>query len=370
MATGAAAVEPPASGAAGVDHLSVSMMAHRLGVTASSLGTWHRRYGVGPSEHAVGRHRRYSPADVARLEVMNQALLGGAGPAEAARMALQTPPVPDVATRAGPGAWPETPGPVDGLTDPVGAGVRPPGVGEATPAGRRAPRRVDEGRAAGDGGVMAGETTLRTAGLGQDASGLARAVEALDATAVQRLIGQAVAAGGVVWTWDQVVRPVMGAVSKLWEGTDTGVEMEHLLSEGVTSVMAKVQIDAPPPVSPRAVLLAAVPGEQHTLPLRVLAAVLARRRVRTNLLGADLPIVSLTAAIGRTRPCAVLLWCQLDANADPALLEVLPRLRTAARVFVGGPAWPPVPPLVDALGSLEEADATLAAAAGFGPITS
>ena len=206
-------------------------------------------------------------------------------------------------------------------------------------------------------------------GFGRDACGLARAVEALDATVVQHSIGEAVAAGGVVWAWDQVVRPVMGAVSQLWEGTDTGVEMEHMLSECVTSVMAKVQIDAPPPVSPRAVLLAAVPGERHTLPLRVLAAVLARRKVRTNLLGADLPVVSLVAAIGRTGPSAVLLWSQLDANADPALLEVLPRLRTGARVFVGGPAWPPLPPKVVALGSLEEADATLAAAAGFGPST-
>ena len=364
MATGAAAVESPASGAAGVDHLSVSVTAHLLGVTASSLGTWHRRYGVGPSEHAIGRHRRYSPADVARLEVMNQALLGGAGPAEAARIALQTPPVLDGATNADPGAAPETLGAVDGLAELVGAEVRPPGVGAPTPAGRRARRRVDGGQVAGGGGGMRGGATLRMAGLGRDARGLARAVEALDATAVQQLIGEAVAAGGVVWAWDQVVRPVMGAVSQLWEGTDTGVEMEHLLSECVTSVMAKVQIDAPPPVSPRAVLLAAVPGEQHTLPLRVLAAVLARRQVRTNLLGADLPIVSLVAAISRTGPSAVLLWSQIDANADPALLEVLPRLRTGAKVFVGGPAWPPLPPLVVALDSLEEADATLTAAAG------
>ena len=363
MTTGAAAVESPATGAAGVEHLSVSVMAHLLGVTASSLGTWHRRYGVGPSEHAVGRHRRYAPTDVARLEVMNQALLGGAGPAEAARIALQTPLAPYVATSGAQGAGPEAPEAVDGLAELVAVGVRQPGAGSATSAGWRAHCRADGGWVAGGGGVLPGETTLRMAGLGRDARGLARVVEALDATAVQHLIGEAVAAGGVVWAWDQVVRPVMGAVSQLWEGTDTGVEMEHLLSECVTSVMAKVQIDAPPPVSPRAVLLAAVPGEQHTLPLRVLAAVLARRRVRTTLLGGDLPIVSLVAAVARTKPSAVLLWSQIDANADPALLEVLPRLRTGAKVFVGGTAWPPLPPLVVALDGLEEADATLTAAA-------
>jgi len=46
--------------------LTVSAVAHRLGVAPATLRTWARRYGLGPSEHSAGEHRRYSAADLAR----------------------------------------------------------------------------------------------------------------------------------------------------------------------------------------------------------------------------------------------------------------------------------------------------------------
>src|SRR3712207_8530738 len=69
--------------------LSVAAVARRLGVAPSTLRTWDRRYGLGPRGHTTGRHRRYSPEDVARLELMQRALLRGASPAEAAEYALK-----------------------------------------------------------------------------------------------------------------------------------------------------------------------------------------------------------------------------------------------------------------------------------------
>ena len=67
--------------------LSVSGAARRLGIAPGTLRTWDRRYGIGPTEHARGRHRLYSAADMARLELMQHALVQGAPPAEAARYA-------------------------------------------------------------------------------------------------------------------------------------------------------------------------------------------------------------------------------------------------------------------------------------------
>ncbi len=52
--------------------LTVAAVARRLGVAPSTLRTWDRRYGLGPSAHTAGAHRRYSPADVARLMVMRR----------------------------------------------------------------------------------------------------------------------------------------------------------------------------------------------------------------------------------------------------------------------------------------------------------
>ncbi|WP_312858082.1 MerR family transcriptional regulator, partial [Pseudonocardia pini] len=68
-------------------HLSVASVARRLGVAPATLRTWDRRYGLGPSQHTPGSHRRYGPDDLARLEVMQRALVEGVTPGEAARLA-------------------------------------------------------------------------------------------------------------------------------------------------------------------------------------------------------------------------------------------------------------------------------------------
>lgn len=68
--------------------LAVAAVARRLGVAPATLRTWDRRYGLGPSAHAAGAHRRYSSDDVARLMVMRRLALEGVAPVDAARAAL------------------------------------------------------------------------------------------------------------------------------------------------------------------------------------------------------------------------------------------------------------------------------------------
>ena len=72
--------------------LHVAAAAHRVGVAPSTLRTWDRRYGIGPTAHTPGRHRRYSPDDLARLDLMHRALILGATPADAAAHALTALP--------------------------------------------------------------------------------------------------------------------------------------------------------------------------------------------------------------------------------------------------------------------------------------
>ncbi|WP_249044496.1 MerR family transcriptional regulator, partial [Crossiella equi] len=80
----------------------MAAMARRLGVAPATLRTWDRRYGLGPTEHSAGRHRRYAPADIARLERMHRALLRGAAPAEAARYAKSQDETPEPEPAPGP----------------------------------------------------------------------------------------------------------------------------------------------------------------------------------------------------------------------------------------------------------------------------
>src|SRR5215217_3794928 len=66
---------------------SVAAVARVQGVAPATLRTWDRRYGVGPSGHREGQHRRYTEADLGRLEAMRRLLLQGVSTADAARAA-------------------------------------------------------------------------------------------------------------------------------------------------------------------------------------------------------------------------------------------------------------------------------------------
>ncbi|MGB7982096.1 MAG: MerR family transcriptional regulator, partial [Candidatus Nanopelagicales bacterium] len=68
--------------------LSVAGAARGLGVAPATLRSWERRYGLVPSLHTAGGHRRYGPVDLARLALMNRLVQEGAPPAEAARAAI------------------------------------------------------------------------------------------------------------------------------------------------------------------------------------------------------------------------------------------------------------------------------------------
>ncbi len=268
--------------------LSVAAVARRLGVAPATLRTWDRRYGLGPSGHTVGRHRKYGPRDVARLELMQRALLRGASSAEAARFAL------DSAVSVTHGEVPSAP--------TGGRGLKMPGASRL-------------------------------------ARGLGRAALAMDSIAVQGMLADSLASDGVIATWNEVVRPVLTAVSTRWELSGAGVEVEHLLNECVLASFVRATPVVTLGRNHRPVLLACMPEERHNLPLYPLAAELAQRGIVARQLGAALPVDALAAAVRRTAPSAVVLWAQLPRYADPGVLAAVPRTRQQVRVFVGGPGW-------------------------------
>lgn len=316
--------------------LTVAAVASRLGVAPSTLRTWDRRYGLGPSEHTSGHHRRYDAEDIARLELMQRALLRGASPAEAARVALTTP-APLRAAETNGASHPEHPPPAAPVTaaEPILlAGAEP---------------ETESRRAGGRG--------LKLPGASRTARGLGRAVLALDSVAVDRILAASLAEDGVITSWNAVIRPVLAALTERWEGSGVGVEASHLLRECVVGALHRLTPPVSSPRNPRPALLACVPDEQHSLPLYALASELARRSVGVRMFGAALPGEALAAAMKRIGPSAVLLWAQLPRNADPALFHELPKTRQRARLLVAGPGWHPVdlPRPVELVGSLEAA---------------
>lgn len=66
----------------------VGVVADWLGIPASTLRTWERRYGLGPSDRTRGGHRRYTEQDVTRVQAMQRLMAQGASVSSAARTAL------------------------------------------------------------------------------------------------------------------------------------------------------------------------------------------------------------------------------------------------------------------------------------------
>ncbi len=277
-------------------HLTVAAVARQLGLAPGTLRTWDRRYGVGPTEHSAGSHRRYSTQDLARLQQMRRLIVAGATPADAARQVL------DEGFTAGAGAEVQFPAPDGRLPDRPGGRVLPlPGADDVV-------------------------------------RGLGRAARALDADGVCAGVLDQLERYGVLQTWDAVVVPLLVAVGRHWAQTGEGVEVEHLLSDCITQSLSR-QVPRLP-VPPRAPLLACAPDDQHTLPLHALSAALAERGLGSRVLGASVPEQALSAAVARTGPSAVFVWSQIRATADPGVLARLPVQRPAAVLVAGGAGWP------------------------------
>src|SRR6201986_673879 len=65
--------------------LTAGQVAQQLGISESTLRTWHRRYGLDPPDAEPGHYRRYRAEDVARLRRMLELVKGGMLASEAAR---------------------------------------------------------------------------------------------------------------------------------------------------------------------------------------------------------------------------------------------------------------------------------------------
>ncbi|MBK3573430.1 MerR family transcriptional regulator [Streptomyces sp. MBT65] len=290
-----------ADGPAAEVPLTTGALARRLGVAPTTLRSWERRYGIGPAVRAEGRHRRWTSRDVALLEAMCRLTSSGVPPAEAARKAKAT---------------------AGSHTEPT---RRPPGASRAPGA-------------------------LPLGDVRQECRGLARAAVRLDAPAVERQLADAVGRYGVVTAWQEVMVPTLHAVGRKWASSgDRYVEVEHLLSWHVsTALRRRTPLPEPPERQPDAspVVLACVPGEQHTLPIEALNAALGELGLPTRMFGAAVPAEALTAAVRRLGPAAVVLWAQARSTASPPLAQRLADLswgvrgaRRQPKVVLAGPGW-------------------------------
>ena len=259
---------------------TVAAVARRIGVAPATLRTWDRRYGLGPSAHEAGEHRRYHPSDLAKLILMRRLITSGVAPCDAAI------------------------------------------------------------KAKAHKGTLSVEDLVEEFEVREEVvDALHRAAKLLDKSFVEAVLRKDIADNGVIASWTEVIVPLLFLVGDEWAATGTGIEVEHMLSEIIKRLLREGVIEIKDPVNAQPVLLASVGEEVHCLALHALAAALAEKKIETFFLGARTPLEAISGMVKRSAPPAVFLWAQLEQNSDPKFLKELPVVRPAPRVIVGGPGW-------------------------------
>jgi DNA-binding transcriptional MerR regulator len=264
--------------------LTVAAVARRLGVAPATLRTWDRRYGLGPTEHNAGDHRRYSREDLARLTYMRRLVIAGVTPFDAAKRALsQTPQI--------------------------------------------SPALIEQDR-------MIREDLIEV---------LWRATRSFDDLYIETVIRKELNSSGVVMTWDQVLIPLLALADDEWEQSEKNknamIAAEHFIVDIVRRMFIEQQLKLREAVNDRPVLLASVSRERHTLPLSLTAAALAEKKIRCQSLGAETPAEVIAEVFRKVAPPAIFIWAQIPENVDDGFIEKLPVLRPAPRIVLAGPGW-------------------------------
>jgi len=264
--------------------LTVAAVARRLGVAPATLRTWDRRYGLGPTEHNAGDHRRYSREDLARLTYMRRLVIAGVTPFDAAKRAkTQTPQI--------------------------------------------SPELIEQER-------VIREDLIEV---------LWRATQSFDDLYIETVIRKELNSSGVVMTWEQVVIPLLALAGDEWEhsekNTNAVIAAEHFIVDIVRRMFIEQQLKLREAINDRPVLLASVSRERHTLPLSVAAAALAEKKIRCQSLGGETPAEVIAEVFRKVAPPAIFIWAQIPENVDDNFVEKLPVLRPAPRIVLAGPGW-------------------------------
>ncbi len=284
-------VDEPAATGSPVSEIvwNVGSVADRLGMSPSTLRTWERRYGVGPTHRTDGGHRRYTETDIERVSLVQALISRGAPPMEAARAA------------------------------------------QAVPADSLAGALLDA--SADDHGADLDHEQI--------IDGIIRAARDYDSARIGSLVGGALRRDGVIGAWSGVVAPALIRIGEEWSQGRLGIETEHLASEVIVGELraytrAAGRLDSGGPT----IVLASAESDLHSMPLIALEAGLAEAGVACHVLGAQFPAKALASMTANLRPTIVFVWASLPRQEDDEMWKVVTAMTPPTTAILGGPGWP------------------------------
>ncbi|GII98650.1 hypothetical protein Slu03_10280 [Sediminihabitans luteus] len=309
--------------------LTVAAVARRLGVAPATLRTWDRRYGLGPSAHTAGSHRRYTGDDVARLLVMRGLTLEGVAPVDAAGAALEA----DV-SEVDPWAELERVGADDADDGPE------PDAEPAPPAVRPMLRAVQGG--AQPGGAARRDPVRLASSSGGGVSDVVDAAIAYDQAACDRLLHLGPDDDPGTW-WPSLVEPAFRRLGERTVLAGPGEDPVVLLANATLHALrrhtreredAVVAAGGPPANHPsrmrKIVLIFVAPEERLPLAAHALAAALAAHDATAKIVTGPANTHRSLEIVTMVRPAAMVAVTSLE----------MPRLDVVDAVHEANPDLP------------------------------
>jgi len=259
----------------------VGAVSSRLSVTASTLRTWERRYGVGPSFRTQGGHRRYTERDIDRVELMRRLLARGVSAKDAARVA----------------------------------------------------QSLDR-----DGLDLALSDANRESGGGAPAEELLAAVASSNREELSRLFAGVLRETPVIAAWRDVVAPVLRQITSETGSSEAAADAASIASELlVRELHALVAFEQLPDTGHTHILFARSLPAVEAIPLLVLEAALVQAGVTTRTVGPELDGRAVAALVTRLRPDLLITW---GHPPTPPLRRAMGELEGVTTVVRALPAWP------------------------------
>lgn len=275
---------------------TIRIAARRTGLTAATLRAWERRHGAVRPARSDTERRLYSDADIERLRLMRELVAEGHGIAQLARLST---------------------GALSALAG-------------------------EEREAAGAGGRHPAAPSSPAAGAAPPIDACERAILALDAAELYRLLMRATVELGPVRFVDDLVTPLLRRIGQACERGSLSVAHEHVASVSIRQALGflletlRVRSAAAP------ALVAATPqGERHEFGAMMAASVAAMAGWRVAYVGPDLPASDIAIAV-RQAGARVLALSIVSLRGGGALAAELKTLREGVGrdvvIVVGGTA--------------------------------
>lgn len=187
--------------------------------------------------------------------------------------------------------------------------------------------------------LEAGLHTDYSVELDESVKDILAAIRSTDAGEVQSLLRGQLEKAGMKTFILEIVAPLLKAVGDAWATGKIEVFQEHFLSDQLHRFLSAEIQKMPVETGDTTVLLATLPGEEHTLGLLMIAGLLTETGVNCINLGAEVPMGQISRAVEQFQPDIVGITfsgAYPYNNIRPDLLELRELIPENIQLWTGG----------------------------------